>query len=360
MRPSPSALPRSARATCRSTSPACRSSRRSITRRARSTNRRSIRRWVRGRTRSASSRSIATSNTSASRTGGPRICRSAAATSISTWSATNSIATATSPSRASPARTICSARSSPRASGRRATISPPSRTAASSASRCRTSRRPGAQGWFINTRRDKFRDPRVREALTNAFDFEWTNKTIMYGAYARTHSPFQNSDMMAEGPPSPEELKLLEPFRGQVPDEVFGEPYRAAGVRRLGAGPQDAAQGAATAQRRRLAIKDGKRLLPNGEVVPYRIPVRRALAQSAPRALHQESGHARHRGEPAPGRCRAIPRAGGRFRFRHDHHALLDVDDPWRFDASLLRLELPPRPRARTISPASKTRPSTR
>ena len=83
----------------------------------------------------------------------------------------------------------------------------------------------GAQGWFINIRRDKFRDPRVREALIQAFDFEWTNKTIMYGAYARTHSPFQNSDMMANGPPSPEELKLLEPFRGQVPDEVFGMPF---------------------------------------------------------------------------------------------------------------------------------------
>ncbi|MDT2405365.1 ABC transporter substrate-binding protein, partial [Enterococcus avium] len=52
----------------------------------------------------------------------------------------------------------------------------------------------GAQGWFINMRRDKFKDPRVREALICAFDFEWTNKTIMYDAYARTVSPFQNSD----------------------------------------------------------------------------------------------------------------------------------------------------------------------
>jgi microcin C transport system substrate-binding protein len=83
----------------------------------------------------------------------------------------------------------------------------------------------GAQGWFINTRREKFEDPRVREVLTYAFDFEWTNKTIMYGAYARTVSPFQNSDMLASGPPSPQELKLLEPFRGQVPDEVFGPPF---------------------------------------------------------------------------------------------------------------------------------------
>ncbi len=61
----------------------------------------------------------------------------------------------------------------------------------------------GGQGWFINTRRDKFRDPRVREALIYAFDFEWTNKTVMYGAYARTSSPFQNSDMVASARPRP-------------------------------------------------------------------------------------------------------------------------------------------------------------
>jgi microcin C transport system substrate-binding protein len=83
----------------------------------------------------------------------------------------------------------------------------------------------GAQGWFFNTRRDKFKDPKVREALTYAFDFEWTNKTIMYGSYDRTHSVFQNSDMMAVGKPSPEEIALLEPFRGKVPEEVFGEPF---------------------------------------------------------------------------------------------------------------------------------------
>ena len=83
----------------------------------------------------------------------------------------------------------------------------------------------GAQGFFINTRRDKFKDPRVREALGLAFDFEWSNKKLFFGLYDRTHSFFQNSDMMAIGPPSPEELKLLEPFRDRLPPEVFGEPY---------------------------------------------------------------------------------------------------------------------------------------
>jgi microcin C transport system substrate-binding protein len=124
----------------------------------------------------------------------------------------------------------------------------------------------GAQGWFINTRREKFNDPRVREALIQAFDFEWTNKTIMYGAYARTHSPFQNSDMMVSGPPSPEELKLLEPFRGQVPDEVFGMPFVPPVSDGSGQDRTLLRKASQLLQDAGIAIKDGKRVLPNGEV----------------------------------------------------------------------------------------------
>jgi microcin C transport system substrate-binding protein len=127
----------------------------------------------------------------------------------------------------------------------------------------------GAQGWFINTRREKFRDPRVREALIYAFDFEWTNKTIMYGAYARTHSPFQNSDMMVNGPPSPEELALLEPFRGQVPDEVFGQPFVPPVSDGSGQDRTLLRKASHLLQEAGLVIKDSKRLLPNGE--PFRI-----------------------------------------------------------------------------------------
>jgi microcin C transport system substrate-binding protein len=124
----------------------------------------------------------------------------------------------------------------------------------------------GAQGWFINIRRDKFKDPRVREALVQAFDFEWTNKSIMYGAYARTHSPFQNSDLMASGPPSPEELKLLEPFRGQVPDAVFGAPYVPPVTDGSGQDRTMLRKASQLLLDAGLAVKDGKRLLPNGEV----------------------------------------------------------------------------------------------
>lgn len=84
---------------------------------------------------------------------------------------------------------------------------------------------PSMQGWFLNTRKAKFADPRTRQALDYAFDFEWTNKNLFFDAYARVSSYFQKSDFQAEGLPSPEEVALLEPFRADLPPEVFGEPY---------------------------------------------------------------------------------------------------------------------------------------
>jgi microcin C transport system substrate-binding protein len=83
----------------------------------------------------------------------------------------------------------------------------------------------GAQGLYINLRREKFQDVRVRKALDLAFDFEWTNANLFYGSYERTTSFFQNSPLMAKGKPSPEELKILEPLREQLRPEVFEEAY---------------------------------------------------------------------------------------------------------------------------------------
>ena len=85
----------------------------------------------------------------------------------------------------------------------------------------------GAQGFFLNSRRPKLADARVRKALDYAFDFEWTNKNIFYGLYKRTESFFENSEMKASGKPGAAELALLEPFRAQLPAEVFEAPYTA-------------------------------------------------------------------------------------------------------------------------------------
>ena len=61
-------------------------------------------------------------------------------------------------------------------------------------------------------------------AVSMAFNFEWSNKTLFYDAYGRTDSFWENSVLQAEGKPSPEELALLEPLRGDIPESVFLEP----------------------------------------------------------------------------------------------------------------------------------------
>lgn len=82
------------------------------------------------------------------------------------------------------------------------------------------------QGFLFNTRREKFSDPRVRLAFNLAFDFEWANKNLFYGQYARTSSYFQNSELAASALPDAAELALLEPFRAQLPPEVFTTVYK--------------------------------------------------------------------------------------------------------------------------------------
>ena len=85
-------------------------------------------------------------------------------------------------------------------------------------------RRPYFQTTMLNMRRKRFADARVRRAIALAFDFEWTNEKLFYGAYSRSQSPFMLSDLMAQGEPTAGERALLDPLREQVPDIAFGEP----------------------------------------------------------------------------------------------------------------------------------------
>lgn len=82
----------------------------------------------------------------------------------------------------------------------------------------------GAQGYWFNLRRTKFQDPKVREAIAMAFDFEWSNKTLFYGLYSRTDSFFEGGPMQAEGNPTPGELALLEPLADKLPPGVLDQP----------------------------------------------------------------------------------------------------------------------------------------
>jgi microcin C transport system substrate-binding protein len=84
----------------------------------------------------------------------------------------------------------------------------------------------GMQCFAFNLRRAKFRDRALRWALNHAFDFEWTNRNLFYGQYKRNDSYFANTELAARALPSRDELALLEPWRGKVPDEAFATVYQ--------------------------------------------------------------------------------------------------------------------------------------
>jgi len=110
-------------------------------------------------------------------------------------------------------------------------------------------RTAGMQGFAFNLRRPMFADARVRQALTLAFDFEWANLNLFYGAYTRTKSYFDNSELASSGllkDASTEEREILERFRGRLPEEVFTRAYAPPAT---DSGPQGLRDNLRTAQR---------------------------------------------------------------------------------------------------------------
>lgn len=84
----------------------------------------------------------------------------------------------------------------------------------------------GMTGLIFNIRKPIFSDIRVRKALALVYDFEWANKNLFYGSYERSLSYFSNSDLAATALPSQAELKLLEPFKSQLPEDVFSQAFQ--------------------------------------------------------------------------------------------------------------------------------------
>ena len=84
----------------------------------------------------------------------------------------------------------------------------------------------GMQGFAFNIRKDKFKDRRVRKALSYAFDFEWSNKNLFFDAYKRTDSFFENSELASSGLPSQKEMEYLNPYFDVLPKEIFSKEYK--------------------------------------------------------------------------------------------------------------------------------------
>jgi microcin C transport system substrate-binding protein len=125
----------------------------------------------------------------------------------------------------------------------------------------------GVQAFFFNMRRTKFSDARVRQAIDLAFDFEWTNKTLFYGLYGRTNSMFENSALAAKKQPTAEELALLEPWRGKIPDGVFKAAYKSPTTDGSGRNRGNLRTASKLLRAAGWTIKDNKRINAKGEIL---------------------------------------------------------------------------------------------
>ena len=176
----------------------------------------------------------------------------------------------------------------------------------------------GMQGFGYNVRRPIFQDPRVREALAYGFDFEWSNKNLFYGAYQRTRSNFDNSELAATGVPQGEELEILEKFRGRIPDAVFTTEYDPPKYDGSGNIRDGLRGGAETVEGSRLDVQGREaRQRRDRSALRVRDPARQPAIRAHCAALHQEPrADGDHRAGADGGHC-AIREADGDLRLRH-------------------------------------------
>ena len=129
----------------------------------------------------------------------------------------------------------------------------------------------GMQAFAFNTRKDIFADKRVRKALSFAFDFEWTNKNLFYGAYKRTDSFFENSELASSGLPSQAELAYLNPYIDQLPKEIFNEEYSNPKTDGSGFIRNELQEATKLLQEAGWRLRDGKLENSNGEPFEFEI-----------------------------------------------------------------------------------------
>ena len=129
----------------------------------------------------------------------------------------------------------------------------------------------GMQAFAFNTRKDIFADKRVRKALSFAFDFEWTNKNLFYGAYKRTDSFFENSELASSGLPSQAELAYLNPYIDQLPKTIFNEEYSNPKTDGSGFIRNELQEATKLLQEAGWKLRDGKLENSNGEPFEFEI-----------------------------------------------------------------------------------------
>ncbi len=204
---------------------------------------------------------------------------------------------------------------------------------------------PYAGGLFFNLRRPAFQDPRVRQAIETMFNFEWINATLFHGVEQRAVSYWERSEMRAEGPPSAEEIAVLEPLLPELPEglgDILKDPA-AVPYASPNAGERDRAR-----QRAAIALlteagytQDGGRLVgADGKQLKLRDDVRQPRRRAVPLALRPGAEGHRHRRLAALRRQRPVARARRDLRLRRRARLRADERHPGQRAPRRLRLRL--------------------
>lgn len=125
----------------------------------------------------------------------------------------------------------------------------------------------GMQGFAFNLRREKFQDPRVREAFNWAFDFEWMNRNLFHEQYTRTGSYFANSELASSGLPEGLERAILEELKDDLSPEIFTNAYEMPVTDGSGNNRNNLRRAADLLDAAGWKIENGKRRNASGEVL---------------------------------------------------------------------------------------------
>ncbi len=128
----------------------------------------------------------------------------------------------------------------------------------------------GMQGFIFNTRKDIFKDQRVRRAITLAFDFEWSNEKLFYNQYERCYSYFSNSELAApRALPVGDELALLNEFKDKLPKEVFTKVWNPPSTKKPGSLRKNLREAKKLLDAAGWKIKDGELINSKGEPLSF-------------------------------------------------------------------------------------------
>ena len=177
------------------------------------------------------------------------------------------------------------------------------------------------QAFAFNTRRDKFKDPRVRRAFNYAFDFEEMNKQLFFGQYTRIASYFEGTELASRGLPEGEELEILETAARQGPAGGLHHRLHQSGRRQPRGGAQQSARGAAAAEGRRLGgPRPQARQRQDRRADDGRVPDRRTRpSERVYLVLQAGAGAARRHRDGAHRRRRAVREPAAQLGLRHHH-----------------------------------------